>query len=219
MAPSLAADTPVDHRLQLIVDGLKQNSDFATKQLPGFQSLLQDFLNPDVDVDQYALIRRLLKVFKDSNDQTYEDLLGRHNDDEQKRIEKFVDGATAEHCGKGFQILPNLGTREEVGELLSAPLVSNFADMMASQNSQSGSSGCLPFGTCLARFLSLFHTYEKPAALRTHKNARFRNWGRTVDYKPSLTCVPTTVMAVQQIVRYAKDNNMGQYNLTMVLAI
>lgn len=209
MAPSLAADTGVDRRLELIANALGDNADFATKELPGFKSLLQDFLSPDVDVDHHDFIRRLLKVFKDSDDNTYQDLLGWHTDDEKKRVERFVDGAPAEECGKGFQILPNLGTREEVNQLLSAPLVSNFANMIASQNSQSGSSGCLPFGTLLARFLSLFHKSEKRPPLRTHKNARFRNWGRTVDYKPSFTCVPTTVLAVQQIVRYAKENNMA----------
>lgn len=209
MAPSLAADSGIDHRLQLIADALGKNAEFAKKELPGFQSLLQDYLSPDIETDKYSLIRRVLKVFKDSSDNTYQDLLGNHADDEKKRLERFVDGATAEDCGKGFQMLPNLGTREEIQQLLSAPVVSDFGKMVGSQASQSGSGGCMPFGTLLARFMSLFHKTEKRPPLRTHKNAQFRNWGRTVDYKAALMCVPTTVLAVQQIVRYAKENNMG----------
>lgn len=209
MAPSLAASTGLDHRLQLIVDALGKDTDFEKKELPGFQSLLSDYLSPDVETDKYGLIRRLLKVFKDSSDNTYQDYLGYHTDDEKKRIERFVDGATAEECGKGFQILPNLGTREELEQLLSAPLVSDFTKLVSSQGSQSRGGGCMPLGTLLARFMSFFHKTEKQPALRTHKNAHFRNWGRTVDYKPALICVPTTVAAVQQIVQYAKQNSMG----------
>ena len=210
MVASFAADRAVDSRLSLIAESLSKNKDFADKGLPGFHSLLEDYLSPDVDTsDQYDLIRRLLRVFKHSDDNTYQDFLKQHDDDEKNRLDKFVDGALASDVGKGFQMLPNLATREEVDSLLSAPVVKDFAGVATAGQSRSGSGGCLPLGTILSRFFSSFHKAEKEPALKTRQNARFRNWGRTVDYKPSFTCVPTTVSAVQQVVRYAKENNMG----------
>ena len=159
---------------------------------------------PDVEVDRHDFTRRLLKVFKDSTDNTYQDLLGQHSDDAKKRLERFVDGASADDCGKGFEILPNLITMNEVSDLLSAPLVKDFAGLPTSD-----SGFCLPLTTILSRFFSIFRKNEKRPALRVFKDARFRNWGRTVDLKPKFTCVPATVHAVQQIVRYARENNMG----------
>lgn len=111
MASSLAADNGVDNRPKLIANALGKNADFVTAELPGFKSLLHDHLSPDVDTDKYSLIRRLLKVFKESNDSTCQDLLGWNNDYEKERVERSVEEATAADYGKSFQTLPNLGTR------------------------------------------------------------------------------------------------------------
>lgn len=204
MPKPCTGESGLDSRLGLIRDCLGQHEDAATKDLPGLQSILHDWLAPDVELDRLDLMRRLLKVFKDSGDNTYQDLLGLHSDDEKHRLERFVDGASPEDAGKGFQMFPNLATRQEIDDLLSAPVLKEFAGL---PNADSGI--CLPLTTLLSRFFSIFRKEEKRPPLRVHKGARFRNWGRTVDYKPAFTCVPTTVQAVQQIVRYAKKENLG----------
>ena len=99
---------------------------------------------------------------------------------------------------------PNLVTRQEVDDLLSAPVLKEFAGLPTAD-----SGICLPLTTLLSRFIMVFKKDEKRPSLRVHKDATFRNWGRTVESKPEFTCVPTTVRAVQQIVRYAKQENMG----------
>jgi hypothetical protein len=204
MPKPIARDTGLDGRLTLIRDSLSKHEDAASKTLPGLQSVLHDWLAVDIRMDRQDFMRRLLKVFKDSTDNTYQDLLGQHSDDEKHRLERFVEGASPEDAGKGFQMPPNLATRQEVNDLLSAPLLKEFAGLPTAD-----SGICLPLTTLLSRFFSVFKKEEKRPPLRVHKDATFRNWGRTVEYKPEFTCVPTTVRAVQQIVRYAKKENMG----------
>jgi hypothetical protein len=204
MPKSVARDSSLNDRLSSVLEGLRKNADSTSKELPGLGDLLKEWLAPDVDLDRLNLIRRLLKVFKDSPDNTYQDLLGRHTADEKSRLERFVDGESAEKCGKGFEMLPNLGSREELESLLAAPLVKNFGGIPTSD-----SGGCLPFTTIFARLFSVFKKDEKRPALRVHENAKFQNWGRTVQYTSKYTCIPTTVQAVQQVVRFARDNDMS----------
>ena len=204
MPKPCTGDTGLDNRLGLIRDCLGKHEDAATKDLPGLQSVLHDWLAPDVELDRTDLTRRLLKVFKDSSDNTFQDLLGQHSSDEKHRLERFLDGASPEDAGKGFQMLPNLATRQEIDDLLAAPVLKEFAGLPTAD-----SGLCLPLTTLLSRFFSIFKKEEKRPPLRVHKDARFRNWGRTVDYKPAFTCVPTTIQAVQQIVKYAKKQNLG----------
>jgi hypothetical protein len=172
MPKPIASDTGLDGRLALIRDSLSKHEDSASKALPGLQSVLKDWLAPDIEVDRVDFARRLLKVFKDSTDNTYQDLLGQHSDDEKHRLERFVDGASPEEAGKGFQVLPNLATRQEVDDLLSAPLVKDFAGLPTAD-----SGICLPLTSLLSRFFSVFKKVEKRPPLRVHKDARFRNWG------------------------------------------
>ncbi len=65
--------------------------------------------------------------------------------------------------------------------------------------------------TLRARLRGLLH--DSPDLLEadgTHvavlEEERFRNWGRTVDNTPALTCVPRSITGVQNIVRWARDH-------------
>jgi hypothetical protein len=71
--------------------GLKEKAD--DKELPGFGGLIDDWFNPDVDVDEEQFVRRFLRVFKQSDkDFTYEDILKGYDDDIQGIVNQFVDG-------------------------------------------------------------------------------------------------------------------------------
>jgi hypothetical protein len=88
MAPSISWEAPVDTRIQLIAGRLASdsNQEFKAKRVPGLKSLLDDYIAPDVDVDGVVFHRRLLQVFKQSEDQTYEYILEQHTPDKQRRI-------------------------------------------------------------------------------------------------------------------------------------
>lgn len=81
----------VDERLCLIKDTLAKDAELKS-ELPGFQSLLEDYLDDDQDVDNVQFYRRFLQVFRDSPDQTYEQLLRGLTDPEREELETFVEG-------------------------------------------------------------------------------------------------------------------------------
>jgi len=125
MAPSISWDAPVDTRIQRIAEGLgsEENHEFSTKRVPGLKSLLDDYIAPNVDVDDVIFHRRLLQVFKQSEDQTYEHIRDQHTPDEQRRIEAFVAGEKLEDISKGFTMGPSLGCREELKKMYSSESV------------------------------------------------------------------------------------------------
>lgn len=71
--------------------GLKERAD--EKELPGFGGLIDDWFNPDIQVDEEQFVRRFLRVFKQSDlDHTYEDILKGYDDEVQAIVNQFVDG-------------------------------------------------------------------------------------------------------------------------------
>lgn len=44
---------------------------------------------------------------------------------------------------------------------------------------------------------------------QSFKHLEFENHGRTVRYTPTITCVPNTAQDVTEIIKYAKNKNMG----------
>ena len=63
MAAPMASDKLVDDRISVIAGDLGDDDDFNHKELPGLRSLLDDYLDPDIEVDRIHFTRRLLKVF------------------------------------------------------------------------------------------------------------------------------------------------------------
>ena len=119
MVASYSWDSSVDARIKVIVEklGTTSNDEFRKVQLPGLKDLLQDYISAKTDDSGIDFHRRLLQVFKRSADNTYEQLLGKHTQDEQDRLERFVKGAKLEDVGKGFVMGPSLGCREELQQL------------------------------------------------------------------------------------------------------
>jgi hypothetical protein len=88
---------------------------------------LDDYIAPDVDVDNVAFHRRLLQVFKRSEDQTYEHILAQHTPDEQQRIEAFVAGEKPEEVSKDFIMGPSLGCRQLLEKMHSCESVARIS--------------------------------------------------------------------------------------------
>ena len=108
-------------RIEIITNRLNDLDEaFRKRRFPGLRSLLNDYINPDVEVDDVKFHRGLLQVFKNSEDTTYERILGQHTKDEQERIEKFVAGGNLEDVGKHFVMGPSQGCREELAKMHKA---------------------------------------------------------------------------------------------------
>ena len=100
---------------------LSNDDEFSQKQVPGLKSLLNDYINPGVEVNSVDWRRRMLQVFKDSEtDNTYQDFLAKHTPQEQSLIERFVDGQDPEKISDGFVMGPSMGCREELEKLRNA---------------------------------------------------------------------------------------------------
>lgn len=190
-----------EDRFLQIVEHLRSDVDRNLKQLPGLADLLDDYVNPDVPVSNVDYLQRLMKVFKDSEtDGTYSSILSNYTEDERDRINAFVvDGKPIEEVSSGFQMGMSLGAREELGRLepFSESLFDHVGDHIK---------------TALARTFGDFNPYND--AQHKHKvdifvDEEFQNWGRTVANKPKFTCVPQTSYGVQEVVKFAKKNNMN----------
>ncbi|KAI8188307.1 L-gulono-1,4-lactone dehydrogenase [Colletotrichum sp. SAR 10_75] len=223
MAPPTAWDCTVNDRLQFIVDSLDKSIKFSAKDVPGLKDLLADYVNPDVEVDHVHFIRRLLRVFKDSEtDGTYSSILHKHTDDEQNLIERFLEGGESgdpKTLGKQYNMGPSLGCREELEHLCQAACIlqigaqgitklkeqhiEHLADSPVVQILQSLLAD-------MRAFTQLHQDELEGAGILVYYNTKFQNWGLTVENTPYLTCVPKSVKEVQLIVKFAKEQNMGE---------
>ncbi|KAI6093505.1 hypothetical protein F4821DRAFT_953 [Hypoxylon rubiginosum] len=167
-------------------------------QLPGLAKLLDDIVDPDTDVPREDSVRRLLRVFWESEDDgTYSTILGRYSHIESRLIREFVeDEKSADDVGRDFDMGVSLGAREEL------PVLDEESS----------------WETMKDRVHELFHPDERPSPLyndesqkvgiTVYANKAFQNWGLTVKNTPSLTYVPSTSYGIQQIVKYAKARNL-----------
>ncbi|KAI1767228.1 hypothetical protein GGR53DRAFT_482678 [Hypoxylon sp. FL1150] len=184
-------------RLKTISQKL-QDDQKLDHQLPGLAKLLDDIVDPDTNVPREDSVRRLLRVFWESEDDgTYSSILGRYSHVENKLIRAFVeDEKSADDIGKDFDMGVSLGAREEL------PLLDEESS----------------WDTMMDRVHELFHLDEKPPSLYNDESQKvgitvyahkaFQNWGLTVKNTPSLTYVPSTSYGIQQIVKYAKARNL-----------
>ncbi|KAF4952796.1 hypothetical protein FSARC_12567 [Fusarium sarcochroum] len=230
--PSKAWDHQVDDRVNLIVEKLDENPEFAEKNVPGLKHLLSDFASPDVTVSGVEFHRRLLQVFKGSEtDGTYSWMLSQYTPEEQDQIEKFVSGAKPEELEQGFTLGPSLGCREElcmlqqadsIVEITSHSGVKDITPTGQSTTPADGTSSLMSFSvTSTAQAaddwfdkavnkLADFLDDRKPdQQIKVYKNAKFQNWGLNIINTPNLTCVPNSTADIQSIVKFAKARNMS----------
>ncbi|KXS94449.1 hypothetical protein AC578_5189 [Pseudocercospora eumusae] len=188
MATQLAPDHDVDSRIREVAKALEAHAEFSDKDVPGLAKLLNDYLSDSVDVNSWDsgridFMRRLLKVFKDSPvDNTYQDLQQYYTKDENDRLERFVEGETAEKCSHGFCDGPSLGTRHHIHRF---------------------------FEDAKRIVKNLFDIDDDDQLMTIQRDLEFQNWGRTVTETPQYTCVPKNVADIQKIVRFAKKSRLA----------
>lgn len=113
-----------DDRIGLIADGLRDH-EHLQKKLPGLKHLLEDYLDADkaigTDDDQEGFHRRLLQVFRDSDDDfAYNDWLDKLAPQEKERVSNFVGGDSLNKAGDGYTPGPSMGVREHVELMIKA---------------------------------------------------------------------------------------------------
>ncbi|KAI4866254.1 hypothetical protein F4820DRAFT_263491 [Hypoxylon rubiginosum] len=167
-------------------------------QLPGLSKLIDDIVDPDTDVPREDSVRRLLRVFWESEDDgTYSSILGRYSHVESKLIRAFVeDEEPADDIGKDFDMGVSLGAREELPVLDEESSLETVMDRVHE------------FFRPDEKVSPLYNDESQKVGITVYANQAFQNWGLTVKNTPSLTYVPSTSYGIQQIVKYAKVRNL-----------
>ncbi|KAF2093916.1 hypothetical protein NA57DRAFT_61132 [Rhizodiscina lignyota] len=213
--PSRSWDLQVDDRISLIANKLGEDTEFSRKEVPGLKPLLDDYINPDVEVDSVDWRRRMLQVFKDSEtDNTYQDLLAKHSPDEQQRIERFVAGEDPAKVSDGFVMGPSMGFREELAKLHEAPSI-----VHVSRHGATVVKGELVptdddwFHRCVRKIAAHFGIHMEETGHKgevlIYKDAEFQNWGLSIENIPRFTCICKSALDIQTIVSFAKENDMS----------
>jgi hypothetical protein len=104
--------------------GLKQKVD--TKALPGFVELIDDWFDPDTEVDEEQFVRRFLHVFKASDqDFTYQKVIADYDGDVQAIFNDFVDGKiNAREAAQRYQPYTVNGLPKKLGTFRKGKLSS-----------------------------------------------------------------------------------------------
>lgn len=111
---------PVDDRIARISEAVKQDKALREKELPGLAELLDDYLAPDVPVTPEDFMRRLLHVFRESSDNTYQALPQGYSESEQHILDAFVTGSSAHKAGRNLIHGLSVGIREELQRMHDA---------------------------------------------------------------------------------------------------
>lgn len=212
-------------RLSELAKVIRDDESRNSEQLPGLAKLLNEYASDDIKTPpKEDLIRRLIRVFKDSTTEaSYSQVLKKYNTEEQQLINRFVvDKEPASDVGKDFHMGLSPGARKELENLDSQPdgfigegelstkhhsaageLVHQIVDEVKSA-ANSVHSWVHPHTD--------FSVHDDPG--KKHKvpayiDKEFQNWGRTVKNVPRITCIPTTSYGIQQVVRYAKTHDMN----------
>jgi hypothetical protein len=113
----------LDDLIRIIANALSDEK--VNADLPGLKGLLDDYLDPEVPVGGEDFHRRMLRVFHESKDQTYEHLLDEMTPDERDRVNQFVEGdEPLEKCSLGFDMGLSLGVREHIKAMVAEHAVS-----------------------------------------------------------------------------------------------
>ncbi|KAI1143069.1 hypothetical protein F5Y05DRAFT_141793 [Hypoxylon sp. FL0543] len=201
-------------RLLTLSAKLHDHHDKLGKELPGLAQLLEDIVDPDTDVPREDSVRRLLRVFWESeSDGTYSSILGHYSPKEKDIIRAFVeDEKPATDLGHEFDdVGVSLGSREELPVL-------DEGDGPSIVSSNSHSHHGQEFFSALSRTIksfeepamheNIYNDEAKKVKVAVYVNEKFQNWGLTVKNTPGLTFVPSTTYGIQQIVKYAKTRGL-----------
>ena len=104
---------PTLNALSSLAETIRSDKDLDEKLLPGLATLLDREVDPNVDVDDTNFTLKLLQVFRDSRDQTFEGELDRFTKTERKLFDQAVSGhKSIIDAAEQYQPEPSLSARK-----------------------------------------------------------------------------------------------------------
>ncbi|KAL6694429.1 hypothetical protein J3F84DRAFT_400197 [Trichoderma pleuroticola] len=189
-------ETTVEQRLKLMNEALEENEEIDS-QLPGLRQVLTDSIKADQNEEEF--IRNFIKLFDQPELGTYETVMEKFPEPEQKLVLDFVDGTALADLAEIDRVVGEIdldSASEDNGDVDSHRTRSWFSEPFRND----------PFVQDLCQFLT-----QSGGNNEEVQNETFKNWGnmRNVEYTPSYTCVPSTLRGVQAVVKAAKSQGWG----------
>ncbi|MCJ1465153.1 hypothetical protein MMC07_003769 [Pseudocyphellaria aurata] len=154
-------------------------------------------VNPETQIRQFLLAFKNTSTFKEAFD---------HLDAEtKKKVELFRDGTSAGDIigTRGFQLPPSPPAKhhfhllDHIHSLFHRPQESEHQPSRVEAKIEPD-HGKAPI---------VYEDAENKQPMKTYTDTPFQNWGENVKNTPRYTFVPTTVLGLQNVVKYAKANN------------
>jgi hypothetical protein len=221
--------TDVDKRLETIKTKIEDLG--LVNRDPGIHEL-HDLLFAyfsDTGLDNIDFLRHLPKVYLRDTDDAYQNFVNKNlTKDEKDRLDNFVvHNKSAKEASCGFELLHSFGVRDGFETLRNAKRVTIppapaktffmrtsydtpeqevaiHGETVASEEENSQN-----FARMFARTCQGEATNDVVKIWDHGDSVEFNNWGRTVQYKPSVTVWARTVDMMSQIVQYAVKCNLG----------
>ena len=153
--------------------------DFPNIDFSYLSTLISDVRNHKADTE--TQLRLFLKVFRKTKG--YKQAFKILDPQVRRQIDSFIDGDSASEVTKsGFEVLP------------SPAAIHHFKALES-----------------IFRWEHAPKIYEdkaKTKVMEVHADKTFNNWGLTVQNKPKFTFIPTTILGLENLVKYAKKNGL-----------
>ncbi|KAL9108479.1 MAG: hypothetical protein Q9227_006694 [Pyrenula ochraceoflavens] len=198
-----------NHLLQAILDHIES---FADKfNLIDYDSLRQDVLKPVLAdaFDPEIQIRGFLKAIRhtDGFKKAFEEV---ESSQLRDQIESFVDGQSSEEvvAGRGFEVKshPSPGAKHHFSLLdaLKKLTVSGLGlkervQRLFKEDDIEKHRKHVPI---------IFEDAAEKKIMEAYSDVPFENWGQSVQNKPKFTMVPSTVLGIQNLVKYAAEQDL-----------
>jgi len=153
--------------------------DFPNINFSYLNTLISDVR--DHKADKETQLRLFLKVFRKTKG--YEQSFKVLDPLVRQQIDSFIDGNSASEVTKsGFKVLP------------SPAAIHHFKALESTLRWEHAPK--------------IYEDKAKTKVMEVHADKTFDNWGLTVQNKPKFTFIPTTILGLENLVKYAKKNGL-----------
>lgn len=215
-------------RLSELVKVIRDDAILNVERLPGLSDLLNEYASDTVRTpSKEDLIRRMIRVFKDSATETsYSQILSRYNDEERRLLNRFVvDRESASIVGQDYHVQLSSAGESQAFEGLhpqpdnfirrEPPPARHHSLQVAGGHPHQAADGDKPIadgGAHSVNYQPDFAIYDDSDNKRkvpVYFKKKSEDWRHIAENIPQIVCVPTSSYGVQQIVKHAKAYHLN----------
>jgi hypothetical protein len=191
------------------------HNSYRNIELGLLRQLLVDVRNHSVEPQ--TVLRRFLKVYKET--QVYQNAYSHLDESTKAQIDAFIDAKPEHHFlqkddeGKSvFHLPPSAPAKHHFKDIIDRVFhhehheVGPVPNGVSAASAETRTNGVVkPVATDLP---VIYEDEKKTMKMEVHAGIPFSNWGQTVNNVPKYTFVPKTVLGLQNLVKYAKEEKL-----------